>query len=195
VAEDKKRFPAPTRPYVPAPSLARVPRAYDPALPSSSGAVWGTTTRILRKDAEFIRQHADVLAAKTTQAQNFKALVTERIAVALKLAELATLPELIEHEWQKGVRDREHVLTMQQIAHQTLETQAMVGLADAQRQLAQYHPAPEPPTPAAAPAAAAPRGLTPADIKAAAQRLPELQPESIETLCIILSGLLAEKNK
>lgn len=189
---DDKPLPAIPPRYAPASLPTRASTPINVSLPSSSGAWFGTKSRIMRKDGEFIRQHADLLAAKTTQATQMRALIDARIDLALKYAELASLPDLIDHQYAKGHRERAHELRMMDIAHQTAETAAKTELAAALVRLAQFMPGPSG-SATAPPAAGA--GLTPNEVRKAAEMMPEMKPEAIETLMVMLSGMLAEKSK
>jgi len=72
-----------------------------PDLPSSSGAWFGTRTSIMRKDADFIREHQRYLDARVKQIKSAHELVDERISIAAKIADMDNI--LIEIQ-----RSREH---------------------------------------------------------------------------------------
>lgn len=194
MAGDRKRLPPPTTGvHLPVAAPAATPTVALPALPTSSGKVWGTRTTIMQADARFVRAHSDYLQARTEQTQQMKALVDARIGLALKIAELATLPELVEHEYQRGRRDRAHDTAMQRLTHEMAEVNARINLVRAQEHLASLSPDPAPSPPSSQ--STTPKGLTPAEVELALQRLPELKRETIETLLMMLSGMVAEKNR
>lgn len=191
MGDDRKRLPPPSARHLPVTSPATTPSVGLPSLPSSSGKVWGSRTTIMEADARFVRAHADLLEARCEQSSKMKMLVDARIGLALKIAELAILPELAKHEYEKGRCDRAHDVAMQELTHQTAEVSARINLVRAQQHLASLNPEPEPPTPAPPPAA--PAGLTPAEVEQILQGFPDIKPEIIRPVILALSGMLAEK--
>jgi len=176
------RFPAATEP--PRPSL--------PSLPAGN-ARFGTQVSVYQRNTRAVAASADYMRARADQAAACMELVLKREELALAIARLAWLPERCAHEYEKGRLSRLSELRILKLQHERDEIDAQIAVAAAKLQLAQYQPQPE--TPSAPPPAPAPMGLTPADVQKAAQMMPELKPESIETLLLMLGGLLAEKTK
>ena len=173
--------------------VASPPTPSLPSLPSTSGEFSFTPTRALAKDTAYSIQHAAKLRAMADQAAAFRELVEKRDALALAISDLHSLPDRCAHRFEMGRLSRHHERHLLVLQHEQEIIDAKVRNASAQVQLAQYLPMPEPPR-ALAPQPA-PAGLTPADVQKAAQMMPELKPESIATLVLMLGGLLAEKNK
>jgi hypothetical protein len=168
------------------------PRPTLPSLPTSSGisTFWNTPTEVARRDTEFIQRHAEKLRAMADQAAAFRQLVEERDALGLAIARTRSIDERCAHAYERERLARFNELRVLQLEHQLAEVNAKIALAQAEQLYAQYRPqAPQPPpTPA-------PTGLTPADVQKAMQMVPELSPATVETLVLMLSGLMAEKNK
>ena len=168
-----------------------VPATSTPPMPSSSGAWLGKRITILRKDADFVRVHADYLRARRDQSDAMRDLIDSRISVAKTMAKLAALSEIVEHEYRLGHREREHELHLLDIQHQTEAVTAHIALAEVQARLAAISPhAPALPTPT--PAAG---GLAPSEIEEILQALPEISPETLHTLSLMLKGRLKEKSE
>lgn len=166
------------------------PAPSTPPMPSSSGAWLGKRTTILRKDADFVRVHADYLRARCDQSDAMRELIDSRIGVAKTMAKLAALSEIVEHEYRLGHREREHELHLFDIHHQTEAVTAHIALAEVQARLAAISPhAPALPTPAAG------GGLSPDEIEEILQVLPEISPETLHTLSLMLKGRLKEKSE
>ncbi len=188
MSDQRKRLPPPTGAHLPTPTSASAPTTALPSLPTSSGKVWGSRTTIMQADARFVRAHSEYLQARTEQTQQMKALVDARIGLALKIAELATLPELVEHEYQRGRRDRLHDSAMQRLVHETAEVNARINLVRAQQHLTALTPEPEPPAPPPAPV-----GLTPDEVEELIAALPDASEELRRTISLLLRGRLKEK--
>jgi hypothetical protein len=190
MADDHKRVPT-VRKHA---SLAQatVPRPSVPSLPYSSGALWGTPTTILKKDGAFTRAHADLLRARQEQTNAMSGLIDARIALALKLSELAVLHELVEHHYQTGRRDREHEAAMQHMTHETAETNARTELVRAQQHLASLQPASQDDAPAPTRQSGA---LTVDEVEQVLQQFPDINPETIRPIILALGGVVAEKRK
>lgn len=172
-----------------------------PSLPSSSGAFWGSSTTIAKKDARFLEAHTGLLIAKRDQADAMTSLIESRQAAALAVARLVALPELAEHQYQHGRAERQgekadwqHAARITDLTHQTLEVGAQAALVRAQQTLTALQPKPPEPAPAPPPPAPPPE-LSPADVEKVAQNMPELKPDTIQSLMWALNGLLAEKSK
>lgn len=161
-----------------------------PSLPASSGSCFGSRSAIMRKDTEFVRQHAEYLQARTSQSNAMRELVDSRLSLATTIAKLSALPEIAEHEYLKGRADRDYEIRMLHLMHQTGIADAEARLMQAQQYLASLRPEPPRPT-----TTATAQGLTPSDVEQIAQQLPELKPETVRTLSLMLAGWLAEKNK
>ena len=167
------------------------PSSSPPAMPSSSGAWIGTRTTILRKDADFVHVHADYLRARREQSDAMRDLIESRLGVAKTMAKLASLGEIVEHEYRLGHRDREHELHLLDIHHQTEAVTAHIALAEVQARLAAISPhAPALPTPTTGAG-----GLSPSEIEEILQALPEISPETLHTLSLMLKGRLKEKSE
>lgn len=173
-----------------------------PTLPSSSGAWLGTRTRILKKDRDFIEVHTNLLKAKREQTDAMTALIESRMTAALTIAKLSALPEIAEHHYRKGRAERsrevaawQHEDHLAALARRCDELDAQASLVRAAQRLADLQPKPpEPPSPPQAPPPV-PSGLSTADVEKVAQNMPELKPETIQSLLWALNGLLAEKSK
>lgn len=171
-----------------------------PALASSSGAFVGPRRRIARKDEEFFIADAARIEAQEKQCRAFTSLIGARSDAALAMARLQALPEIAEHAYYKGRAERSaeeqqwlHDVRIAALEHERDEIHAQTEVERAKKRLEDLQPAAsEQSTPATAPAAL--KGLTPAEVQMVAQRLPEMKRETVETLCMMLSGLLAEKN-
>ncbi len=182
---------------IPPSSSARLPavsppRPSLPAMPSGGGFAF-TPTGQLRKDAQYLTLYSTKLRALADNAAAMRELVEKRDALAMAIANLESLPDRCAHQFEMGRLSRHNERELALLNYEHDQLQAKIRNAAAQMQLAQYLPIPEaPPAPSAPPA---PTGLTPADVQKAAQMMPELKPETIETLVLMLGGLLAEKNK
>lgn len=164
-----------------------------PSLPSDSGKWFGSPSTLLDADRRYVEISAAYLRARGDQATAMAELVSAREDLALAISRLHALPERCAHEYEKGRLTRLSELRMLDLKCQTDELNAQSMLAAAQRYLASFEPAPPDPPAPAAPATVA--GLTVGDVEQVAQQFPELNPETIRTLSLALSGLLAEKKK
>jgi hypothetical protein len=189
MSEERKRLPPPTPHHLPAASPATTPSVALPSLPTSSGKVWGSRTSLMEADTRFVRAHSQYLEARTEQTNQMKLLVDARIGLALKISELAILPELAQHEYERGRCDRAHDVAMQRLTHETAEVNARINLLRAQQHLASLEPQPEPaPQPAFTPG-----GLTPDEVEEIIASLPEASDELRRTISLLLKGRLKEK--
>lgn len=176
---------------LPALSASRVPTRGSVHLPTDGGVL----SRIrFKSGARFVRQHADYLDARTTQARSAQAYINACHELARSIARLDWLPEVLESDYLRGKRNRAHEIEMDRMAHATAEAHARAGLLEALQTAERFRPAPQSDTGAQV-APAALKGLTTAEVEMVAQRLPEMKRETIETLLMMLSGLLAEKNQ
>ena len=167
---------------------AVTPRPSLPALPSSSGAIFGTSKMLLRKDTEFVQQSAAYLQARTAQSDAMTGLVESRLKLATTIAKLSALPEMAIYEYELGRRERAHELTMRDLAQQTERTTAEAVLLQTQQVLASLTPPATPPQ-----SQQSATSLSVADVEKVAQNMPELKPETIQSLLWALNGLLGEK--
>lgn len=167
---------------------AVTPRPSLPALPSSSGAIWGSRERLLRKDTDFVQQSAKYLQARIAQSDAMTGLVESRLKLATTIARLSALPEIALHEYELGRRERAHELTMRDLAQQTDRTTAEVVLLQTQQALASLSPQ-MPPSMAQQSSAS----LSISDVEKVAQNMPEIKPETIQSLVWALNGMLGEK--
>jgi len=173
------------------------PRPTLPSLPTSSGAstFWNPPTEVARRDTEFIQRHADKLRAMTDQAAAFRQLVEERDALGMAIARTRSIDERCAHAYERERLARFNELRVLQLEHQLAEVNAKIALAQAERLYAQYRPEPPaaPPT-QAPPPPAVPVGLSPTEIEELVRTsLPEVSPETLRTLSLLLQGRLAEK--
>jgi hypothetical protein len=184
---DQKRPPF----SLPAMRDTRMPARGSVHLPADSGAWWGSPTTILKKNAAFVRAHADYLDARTTQARSGQAYVDACHELARSIARLDWLPDVLEADYLRGKLDRAHEIQMLRIAHATAEAEARITLARTEHYLASLRHGPEaassphsPPQPA---------GLTPDEVEEIIASLPEASDELRRTISLLLKGRLKEK--
>jgi len=182
MSDDRSLSPPPA--YLPpAPTDARPTL---PSLPSSSGAFWGSATSILKQDTNFVEAHTAYLQARTAQTTAMRDLVDKRQALSIAIGKISALPEIAQHEYERGRRDRAHDAAMQQFVHQTAEINARINLLRAEQHLASFEPAHSAP---------APSGLTPPEIDELLAALPDVSEDTRKTISYVLSGRLREKEK
>jgi hypothetical protein len=163
-------------------------------LPSSSGSLSLSRTTVARKDTEFVRQHAARIEAQIAQSDAMTALVESRARLALAMARLSVLPEIAEHEYRIGRREREHEHRLLEIKCLTAEAEAQVILAKARSRLTQFEPPAMPPRPEAEPSQPPqPAALSADEIEELLQALPEIAPETLHTISLLVKGRLKEK--
>jgi hypothetical protein len=180
---------APQLPTVRAPSL--------PELPYSSGQLAFSRRALAVKDAAYTRAAADLLVARTEQARAARALSDARFDLAVALSRWDSLGDVCDHERKKGFLARTSELTTLALELETKEITARIARDAAMVALSAYQPqppAPPPPSPTPTPPAP-PKGLTPAEVRAALQQYPDIKPEAIEPLIMMLTGIMAEKNQ
>src|SRR5688572_24976479 len=99
----KSRMPVPVRTQVSIPA---------PHLPSYAGpfSIFGSRTTVARRNAKFVEAHAAFLKAKANQSQAMADLVDARMALAVRLARLTTIQDVIEHEHVIGRMERLHAV-------------------------------------------------------------------------------------
>jgi hypothetical protein len=182
---------------IPPPSGTRLPAAPPPrpSIPSmpTGGGVALTQMGQLRKDGQYLTLYSAKLRALADNAVAMRELVEKRDALAMAIANLHSLPERCAHQYEMGRLSRHNELELARLNAEHDQLQAKIRNAAAQMQLAQYLPIavrdePPPSAPARAPA-----GLTPADVRSALQQYPDIKPEAIEPLIMMLTGILAEK--
>ena len=164
-----------------------------PPLPSSSGAWFGNRTQIIQKDADFVRAHADFLRARAEQSHAMRELIDSRIGLAKTMAKLTALGEIVEHEFRLGCRERNHELRLATINQETEALAAQIALAEVQAKLATLAPHGTPPVATATTPDS--YGLTPDEIEELLQALPEISPDTLHTLSLMLKGRLKEKSR
>lgn len=167
-----KQKPAPVR---------AAPTIDVPDLPSSSGAWFGARTQILEKDARFIRAHSDVLDAQASRTNTLFELMAARMRLFRLMAELAALPEACR-------RLEEHRLRMLALKNEAEATEAAIVLAEARSRLSQVMGGQKQAAPAANDGFL---GLE--EIEELLQTLPEIAPETLQTLSLMLKGRMKEK--
>ena len=177
------------------------PRPSIPSLPSSSGAFPWTPKYLARKDAEFLETDTRRILAQKAQSEAFTGLLESRIAAALVMAKIQSLPEIAQHQYDRGRAERQgeknrwqHHARVAALGYERDETDALANLVRAQQRLADLQPAPPPPPePPPAPPPSAPAGLSPDDVEDALSSLPEITPDTLKTISRILVGMLKEK--
>ena len=191
MSENKKQeLLPPSSPRLPVASPLPTPSL--PPLPTGT-SVWPFERGRYERNTLTVAASANYMRARADQAAACAELVSKREELALAISRLHALPERCAFEYEKGRLSRHSELRCLQLKHELDETNAKIAVTQANAVLAQYLPQPEarpePPPPPA------PTGLTPADVEKIAQALPELKPETVQTLVYALGGLLAEKNR
>jgi hypothetical protein len=190
---DEKRYPVPPQPaHLPAARPASVP-----ALPSSAGGIAFSRRQRQEIDARFNRALADNLRARADAHRAAIEYSDARFDLAVALSRWNTLHDVIAHEERKGFLKRTSEIKVLMLELETQEINARINRDAAMLSLTAYQPQPpsrEVPPPSAPPP---PPALSAAEIRKAAQMMPEFEnkPEAIDTLVLMLSGLMAEKNK
>jgi hypothetical protein len=188
------------------PNALRLPTRSSSSLPTlppliTGNSAWPFERGRYERNAAIVRANANYLQARTEQADACLALIKKREQLLLAIASLRDLPEKVAHQRELGRLSRLNELRLAQLQHQISEVNASIELAAASVRLAQYFPVKEPPPPApvqaqvqqAAPVQ--PKGLTPTDVRAALQQYPDIKPDAIEPIIMMLMGLMAEKNQ
>ena len=165
-------------PSLPAMRDTRMPARGSVHLPADSGAWWGSPTTILKKNAAFVRAHADYLEARTTQARSGQGYVDACHELARSIARLDWLPEILEADYLRGKLDRAHDIEMQRIAHATAQAEARINLARTEHYLASLRRRASPPMRS--------RRLS---------RRSEASDELRRTISLLLKGRLREKQE
>lgn len=148
-------------------------------------------TQRLRKQAAFVREHAQWLEARTTQVRSAQAYVDACHELARSIARVDWLPEVLEADYVRGKLDRAHEIVMQRIAHATAEAQARVNLVRAEHYLASLREGE--PVPSLQPSQQQSAGLTPDEVEEIIASLPEASDELRRTISLLLKGRLREK--
>lgn len=156
-------------------------------LPADGGAWFGTRTMVLRKNATFVRTHADYLDARAAQARSAQAYVDACHELARSIARLDWLPEILEADYLRGKLERAHEIEMQRIAYATAEAHARVALLEALQAADRFLPAQHASAPPSQP------GLSPDEVEEIIASLPEASDELRRTISLLLKGRLKEK--
>jgi len=166
------------------------PRPMLPDLPSHGGMYrfWHSPEDLAQKDADFVRAHAGLLRARADQAEAATELTERRKHLLLKVAELAQLDKLVDHQYRKGAADRAHELTMQAMQH---EMEQLTKSLELQRLRRQHDT--ETSEQKSSPIIDMVNGLTPAEIEELLEVIPEITPDTITTLRRLFEGRLKEK--
>lgn len=187
---------------MPPPNGTRLPAAPPPrpSLPSmpTGGGVALTQIGQLRKDGQYLTLYSAKLRALADNAVAMRELVEKRDALAMAIANLHSLQERCAHQYEMGRLSRHNELELARLNAEHDQLQAKIRNAAAQMELARHLPIPvceEPPvTVSAPPPPAPPVGLSPSEIEEVVRAsLPEITPETLRTLCLLLQGRLAEK--
>jgi hypothetical protein len=131
------------------------------------------------------------LHARAEQSHAMRELIDSRIGLAKTMAKLSALGEIVEHEFRLGCRERNHELRLATINQETETLTAQIALAEVQAKLASLAPHGTPPVATATPGS---NGLTPDEIEELLQALPEISPDTMHTLSLMLKGRLKEKS-
>lgn len=192
MSDSQRRLPSPASSNLPA---RTPPRSSVPALPSTGGAVlFGGDLAQVRADRRFVDAHTELLRSQSAQALAACELVDNRHALAIAVSKLSTLPEICDHEYQRGRLERISEITQLRLKLQTEEVQAQARLLAAQLDLAAL-------TQTAAPTSSTPTapqhapGLAPDEVDEVLSNFPELTPDMRRTILLTLSGRLNEKSK
>ena len=183
-------IPPPRSPQLPA-TVKPTPSL--PSLPTGN-ATLGPLHSVYDRNRRAVEASANYYRARADQALACVELLSAREKLLLQVARLRSLPEMATHQEEKGRLDRLNELRLIKLQHELDETNARIALAIATTQLASYTPQPpEPPQPPAPPPSPPPTGLDPREVEAVLQRFPDIKPESIEPIIMMLRGVLAEK--
>jgi hypothetical protein len=172
------------------PSRGLARRSVTVPLAGSSGAWFGSRTRILRKDTEHVELSNRQLNARVAEATTMRALIDARIALARALTEMAALGEICAAHFLKARRQRASELLVHELKCQSDEASARATLIAAQTNLNALAP----PAPVAA-SASAEAGLTPAEVDEILASLPDIPPEARPTVSLLLNARVSEKQK
>jgi hypothetical protein len=163
-----------------------------PTLPIGSPGLYFTERQRYENMTRGVEASANYLRARADQAAACTELIHKREDLTLAVGRLHALPERLAFEYERTRLGRLSELKLLALQHQLDQVTAETRLIEAQRYKASLTPPPpEPPSPPAPIV----DGLTPADIRKAAEKLPELTPEAIETLTLLATAMLAEKRR
>jgi hypothetical protein len=176
---------------LPIPASRRLPAQGSVQLPADGGAWWGTPTTIQKKNAQFVRAHADYLDARATQARSAQAYIDGCYELARSIARLDWLPEVLEDDYLRGKLDRAHAIEMARIGHATAEAQARLQLLEALEREQRFQAPPQQQPTAFAPMQSP--GLSPDEVEEIIASLPEASEEMRRTISLLLKGRLKEK--
>jgi hypothetical protein len=188
--DDGKRYPVPPKPaHLPATRPASVP-----TLPSSAGGIAFSRRQRQEMDARFSRALSDNLRARTEATKAAADYSDARFDLAVRLSRWNTLDAVIAHEERKGFLSRSSELTVLALELETREINARISRDAAMLALSAYQPQPQqPPMPTAAPQPTAPVGITPEEVEHVLQNFPDMKPEFITPIVMMLRAVLAEK--
>jgi len=159
-----------------------------PALPASSGATWGGRTSIVRKDTEYVQQHAAYLQARAAQSDAMRDLVQSRLTLAVSLSKLNTLPEVCATEYLKGRRERARDLRITQLRCEEQELVARAAVLAARQQLEALGALPDADSETAQHGA-----LTPGEVDELLSSMPDISEDTRKTLALLFNARLREK--
>jgi hypothetical protein len=165
-------------PMPPVPDSLQVSReASLPVLPSSSGAWFGSRRALLLKDGKFVRAHARYLEARVAQSDAMTRLVESRTALARSLAALASIADICRDDYERGRVERR----IAALELQTHEAIAKTRLLEALQKLPSQH------------GLGGFSGSVPLlAVKDALGSVPELEPQTRETIERLLDALVTE---
>lgn len=174
-----------------------------PSLPTNAGGLRiGTATSLARKDAEFIRAHADKFRAETDRTHAVGELIDARLALVPRLVALQHLDEIAHNAYLQGRADREQALAMQALQHELAQEQLLSQIMIARHHTAQYTPTlptlprvPQAPTTASTqpPPTSPPAGLTPEDLDTIIAQMPDISSEARAALLRLAKAAAAER--
>ena len=165
------------------------------AFSSSAGGFALSRRHRQEMDARFNRAQAENLRAQADVYRAAGEFSDAKFDLAVILSRWQTLPDVIAHMERKGFMERANELAVLAVELDMRLIKAQTGRAAALQDLQAYQPEPPPP-PAQAPAPAppSPTGLSPAEIEDLVRAsLPEVTPDTLRTLTLLLQGRLAEK--
>ena len=164
-----------------------------PSLPSlfAGTATFGTVVGVYERNTRQVAASANYMRARADQAAACTELIQKREELAVAISRLSWLDLRCEHEFEKGKLSMHNELQCMKLEHELSQTNLQIQVAQARFSLAQYQPQPEAPPPPPPPPT--PDGLTPTEVEAVLQRFPDVKPELIEPIVMILRGMMAEK--
>lgn len=162
-----------------------------PSLPSDSGEwAWTERSKFL-KDTAFVDATSKFYRARADQSRAFSELLAARIQLAKVMTEVNDIRDICEHHYALGRTERAHELAM-------LELRARIEQQALRNDLQQLLPPPATPplpapSPSPSPVSSTSAGIQPADVMALLDSMPDVSPETKETLSELLPALAKEK--